>query len=1536
MDLYHSRLTPDDLDDLIIKYKIPHDLYPRQLSEEFLMFEFSDDTIVIYPRIFDFFGVQNPFSLFLLTLIKHYKVYFSHLGPLGLNKVITFEVLCRSLQIEPTGADGNVMGIHDFLCLPEWTMMRSRRSPILMILMLVPLSKILAKAEASQKRKASSSGAATIHVAKYTRSALAQSLGSTTQPSLFAGDDDESDDDDACMEIPLVTPLHSTAVIPSSRNQDSRGKDIMVDDVATPSGGVSQQRLSSGPAPLFRDVFGDAIHTDFFPFFAVQDQGKERKKKIKSLSKSMDNLHSEVARLSVTLNQATILEKFLASDEFSIFQGKLFSLAARAGFEHVLSMHQTKDDFAVVLKKMVNFMLGAQERLSKAFPLVAQTDYAFLNKIFEYATEPLSVILQLEPEKLSCLLMLSASFAVPLEQNKEQVSAAVDGSDLHMTYGAAHSKSQGVFVQGTSHVLDDVAEVTMVGRSVFPLALLMLLALFAGEKGDGSAPFSTVEEVVVPLSKTITSGSPHIPEKMFISYVRTHYKLLVFPSSLVVICSFHDVVVHRKYSPRRRGSPCLLLRPYAKVFVFQLFLPIRVSCVWGKCALLLISEGKNQILKYKVEGPSEFSFAPSTLLVALPFLLLLVSSIDGLVLIPTDTSWLRNSSFIVSSPVNTSAFRFKIFGRFVIRNLWNGTVASIISSLYILSSSVSETTACSRLMLLGKVDTAAEGLHKGNQDSRRRDVGYNGNKARDNGSDNEVKSCSKTCEESYARLKKLYDEQRDKLRDDSVEITAYTLELKKTLADDSDSKPVEYDSSDSNSSVETTISMHAPVDNAPKIVYEPKVWTDAPIIEEYESDSDDDLVFNVQENIEKPSFAFTDAVKHVKSHRENVKEIGTPNHYPKIEKQDRHSHTRKDLGYAFTRKSCFVCGFFSHLIRDCDFYEKRMVKQATLTISKKHVTCQKENRLVWNNVQRVNHQNKFVPSVVLTKTGKYQLMLLDKISLAQRNTFANHKVNTVNTSFISVKGNWDTVVKASFTMSNTHQELASPEANGFCKVLASPKQTALGKDISNPFMVGSLPKTICYKLLLFGLAKDAAVNLILLGFDQIVDFLNAHVIHYALMVNPTIYVSCIKQFSATIAIKKVNDVVKLRALIDGNAKRTAWNEFSCSMASAVICLAIGGYIQTRGRIGAIDADEEITLVEIETQAYLGAKLQGRKDDDNAAIKDASVVEPTVFDDEEVTMTMAQTLIKMKAKKARLLDEQMAKRLHDEEVEQAAIREKQEKDDLQKAKVLQQQYVDKQENIDWNLVIEQMQEKHLNNIKIYQSLKRKPISIAQARKNMIVYLKNMAGYKMEHFKGMTYDKESFKKLKAVKVSGSESTQDTLTIDPKEMSEEDVKNMLEIVLNIIKVGGIPEADKSFEDMLKGFDREYLDSLWRLVKEKFRTAVPTVNKEKALWVELKRLFEPDTKDVLWKLQRYMHYPLLWKLHSNCGVHQVSLTTRRRDMFMLTEKDYPLSNGVMTLMPSTKLQVKEDSEMARDLVMKIFMKANQLKSKSLDTSSK
>nr|GEY68321.1 hypothetical protein [Tanacetum cinerariifolium] len=319
-----------------------------------------------------------------------------------------------------------------------------------------------------------------------------------------------------------------------------------------------------------------------------------------------------------------------------------------------------------------------------------------------------------------------------------------------------------------------------------------------------------------------------------------------------------------------------------------------------------------------------------------------------------------------------------------------------------------------------------------------------------------------------------------------------------------------------------------------------------------------------------------------------------------------------------------------------------------------------------------------------------------------------------------------------------------------------------------------------------------------------------------------------------------------------SAKRNAWNEFNCSMESAVICLATDPTLTPHAtppdsppqeqpttttqssmcllttlmetcatlskKVAELEQDKHTQALEILKLKKRVKKLEKKKrsnssrfkrlrkvgasqrvesstdiivgkidqDEVNAASKGLNAAEPTVFDDEEVTMTMAQTIIRMKVEKAKLLDEQIAQRLHDEEVEKAA-----------------------------NVVAEKIKERHLDNIRKYQSLKKKPVSIAQARKNMIIYLKNMAGYKMEHFKGMTYDKvrpifkreykkvqtffkpdkdveepkkkrvaeetllqESFKKPRAAEVSGSESTQEVPSNDPKEMSEEDVHKMLEI--------------------------------------------------------------------------------------------------------------------------------------------------------------
>nr|GEY86594.1 hypothetical protein [Tanacetum cinerariifolium] len=70
------------------------------------------------------------------------------------------------------------------------------------------------------------------------------------------------------------------------------------------------------------------------------------------------------------------------------------------------------------------------------------------------------------------------------------------------------------------------------------------------------------------------------------------------------------------------------------------------------------------------------------------------------------------------------------------------------------------------------------------------------------------------------------------------------------------------------------------------------------------------------------------------------------------------------------------------------------------------------------------------------------------------------------------------------------------------------------------------------RLLDYGMIAYLTKSYVSKGFDQIIDFLNANSIKYALTVNPNIYVSCIKQFWTSVSMKKVNDVTRLQALVD--------------------------------------------------------------------------------------------------------------------------------------------------------------------------------------------------------------------------------------------------------------------------------------------------------------------------------------------------------------------------------------------------------------------
>ncbi|GJX53132.1 hypothetical protein Tco_0281501 [Tanacetum coccineum] len=247
----------------------------------------------------------------------------------------------------------------------------------------------------------------------------------------------------------------------------------------------------------------------------------------------------------------------------------------------------------------------------------------------------------------------------------------------------------------------------------------------------------------------------------------------------------------------------------------------------------------------------------------------------------------------------------------------------------------------------------------------------------------------------------------------------------------------------------------------------------------------------------------------------------------------------------------------------------------------------------------------------------------------------------------------------------------------------------------------------------------------------------------------------------------------------------------------------------------------------------------------------------------------------------------------------------------------------------------------------EAKRNKPMTPAQQKAYMSTYIKNQeGGYSIKKLKSLSFEQigealgsvqeQSDEEPKADELS-QEQLQQLMIIDPEEgMNVEALQTKYPIIdwevysedtikfWKIIRVGNYTEVYQVFEDMLKNFDRDDLVKLWSLVHERFNSTKLTDDKAKELWVELKRLFKPDENDTLWKIQRYMHDPLTWKLYDTCGVHHVS-TERGHDIFMLVEKDYPLTRALMTLMLCNKLRVDEYSEMANELLRKIFILANR-----------
>nr|GEV38414.1 hypothetical protein [Tanacetum cinerariifolium] len=236
------------------------------------------------------------------------------------------------------------------------------------------------------------------------------------------------------------------------------------------------------------------------------------------------------------------------------------------------------------------------------------------------------------------------------------------------------------------------------------------------------------------------------------------------------------------------------------------------------------------------------------------------------------------------------------------------------------------------------------------------------------------------------------------------------------------------------------------------------------------------------------------------------------------------------------------------------------------------------------------------------------------------------------------------------------------------------------------------------------------------------------------------------------------------------------------------------------------------------------------------------------------------------------------------------------------------------------------QKEDKSVKIYQALKRKPQTEAQARKNMMVYLKNVAGFKMDYFKGMSYDdihlifekhfdsnvaflqktkeqmdEEDNRALKRLNESKEEKAAKKQKLDEE---IEELKRHLQIISNdeddvyteptplaqkvpvvdyeiynennkpyykIKRADGSHQLYLSFLSLLGNFNREDLEVLWSLVKERFTTTKPKNFSDDFLLITLGAIFDGHPSVMMGFLRNKDGVGPHIRYHSGDGYHAV-----------------------------------------------------------------
>ncbi|GJS24420.1 hypothetical protein Tco_0453052 [Tanacetum coccineum] len=323
--------------------------------------------------------------------------------------------------------------------------------------------------------------------------------------------------------------------------------------------------------------------------------------------------------------------------------------------------------------------------------------------------------------------------------------------------------------------------------------------------------------------------------------------------------------------------------------------------------------------------------------------------------------------------------------------------------------------------------------------------------------------------------------------------------------------------------------------------------------------------------------------KHVKTPRQPLKDKETH----KVNRKNWNDMMERELGegYSFTKKKCFVCGSLSHLIKDCDYYEKKMAREAE--VRRVVNTGNGVAKPVWTNANRINHSNKFVPRSVQLNAGRPKFnSVRPNINTGRTNiNSVRPKVNAVSSNINTVRsrqpvpnktsnslspkrpqmnqinqrrdfskphssvrrpfaktttqmshsnavmGNWGSAVKtsASYNWRNSRPNFNYNHGLTFIRT-EYPLKNMVDRGIFDSGCSGHMTSN---KDQLEDFEEFNEGSITFGGFAEIVDFLQGSNLRYALTSNPTIYDSLVKQFWQTATTNTVADgTLEINATID--------------------------------------------------------------------------------------------------------------------------------------------------------------------------------------------------------------------------------------------------------------------------------------------------------------------------------------------------------------------------------------------------------------------